>query len=215
MSKFNHIAKEFDRIAREALSKHVDATERLRAAEKAFADVPQPSSGLASSADIAKRARLEADFIERKEAYRRSKDDLTGKYANQIQKLRDRLLSEIDDTIYASPDNVDLAALELMKAGVMNAGDFDRLMSKAIADNNIAMVRLAAKYATEAAEKQHDVDPAKTAQLRRVASRTRECDGTEQVKAFDYLLDVYTRSVYNPAMVNHWEGLTQNVVEAF
>ncbi|MBQ2756046.1 MAG: hypothetical protein IJF27_05190 [Oscillospiraceae bacterium] len=209
MSKFNHIAKEFDQIAKNAMREYEEAQTQLKAAEKALSEAPTYST------DAAKRVRLEADLMEKKEAFKNAKEALTGKHLYEIQKLRDKLLAEIDSSLYGDSVMVDMPALELMKAGVMLPGDYEKLMEKAISENNIAMVRLVSKYAKEEADKIRANDPDKAGRLRNVLSRSREVDGSEQVKAFDYMSDVYNRSTRNPAMINYWEYLTQRVIEAF
>lgn len=214
MSKFNKYAKRADEIVkaafeeyRNAAAAHIDAEEqvsKLKDQQKSDGASPQLS---------AKIARAEADLIEAKAAYRNAPRELE-KRMRDLEKIRKELEAELAEALSADPAQLDTNTLELMKSGILTASEYAKLLDAAQNAGNPTMTRLIGKYAADAAKAYRPGDE-EARVLNVVVARSRQDNGSEYLKAFDYMVDVYGRAVRNPAMIAMWEELTANVVEAF
>ena len=87
------------------------------------------------------------------------------------------------------------------------------LYDKAQKDGNHTMCRLLGKYAGDAAESA----PTKElqAQMRTLASNAQSTAGREYTDRFNALLDAYSRTANNPAMMDRWDEITAQNIETF
>lgn len=214
MSKFNNYAKRVDEIAkaafeeyRNAVAAHIDAEEQVNKLKD------QQKSDGASPQLSAKIARAEADLIEAKAAYRNAPRELE-KRLRDFERIRKELAAEIEEAFSADPAQLDANTLELMKSGILTASEYAKLLDAAQNAGNPTMTRLIGKYATDAAKAYRPGDE-EARVLNVVVARSRQDNGSEYLKAFDYMVDVYGRAVRNPAMMATWEELTARVVETF
>lgn len=216
MSKFNYIARKVDEIAREAFSEYVAAAERLKAAEAKKKEYPQ-RRGLVDAAYMAKSTRAEADVLEAKEAIKAAKKRLES-HADDLAALRRELATQLDDAYSVDPAQLDGATLELLKSGILTANEYSKLLHEAQEKGNVTMIRLIGKYAADAADEltaKYGQSDSTARALRLVSHESRQSSGDELLKTFDYLGDVYGRSISNPAMINHWGELTAAAIENF
>lgn len=214
MSKFNKYAKRADEIVkaafeeyRNAAAAHIDAEEQVNKLKD------QQKSDGASPQLSAKIARAEADLIEAKAAYRNAPRELE-KRMRDLEEIRKELEAELAEALSADPAQLDTNTLELMKSGILTASEYAKLLDAAQNAGNPTMTRLIGKYAADAAKAHHPGDE-EARVLNVVVARSRQDNGSEYLKAFDYMVDVYGRAVRNPAMMAKWEELTERVVETF
>ena len=114
------------------------------------------------------------------------------------------------------PAKLDLASLELLRSGIMRPSDYKAMLDNAQQAGNVTLARLVSKYAGEAAEaleaKNGAGDP--NAQTLRYVHYAGKADPAETaMQNFDRIADTFKRCVNNPAMIKHWEGLTEPVLE--
>ena len=191
MSRFNTHARELDRIVKEIFEKFVKADEQLKAAEKRADELKKRENESAENA--AKSARAYADLIEARAAMQAARAEFEAGHKT-IREIRKQLESDISEEYAAEPSRIDLATIELMKAGVMSSSEYRRIFDAARADGNHTMARIIAKYA------EGEVDKA--------ISRYGE-------EAFDSLVNVYNRAENNAAMIGYWDSLTSETIEQF
>ena len=218
MSKFNPYARKLDEIAQQAFKEYTEAAARLRTAEndrRAY-----PARGALSADHAARAARAEADFAEATAELDRVRRSMAeGEYRQKIKELRTALAAELTDAYSADPAQIDTKALELLKSGIMDATDYNKMLRTALAAENYTMARLVGKYADNAAaaresDVMHGND--RTAQeLRAIAIESRKHTGSNYLEAFDFMADTFNRCTDNPPMIESWGELTAQTVERF
>lgn len=216
MSKFNTYARRLDNIARETFAdfRAVEAT--YRAAEKNRRAIPQ-KEGIVSAEYVAKSARVHADFIEAEAAYRKGKRTLEERM-DELQSIRGELAQAVENEFSADPTKLDMATLELLKSGIMSEDEIVRLAHSAMNENNATMARLIGKYAKERADAMKSDsgrDEPAAQSLRVVAAECQQYNGSAWLDAFDYLTDVYRRTVRTPSLIDRWDEMTAQTIENF
>ena len=208
MSKFNTHARELDRIVKEIFEKFVKADEQLKAAEKRADELKKRENESAENA--AKSARAYADLIEARAAMQAARAE--------FEAVRKQLESDISEEYAAEPSRIDLATIELMKAGVMSSSEYRRIFDAARADGNHTMARIIAKYAATEAEKavkkNGELDE-EASGFRQIVFDGKHENGGEYLEAFDSLVNVYNRAENNAAMIGYWDSLTSETIEQF
>lgn len=215
MSKYNGYIKRANQIARNTFNNFRQAEAAYKKAKENAAKYPQ-RMGWVDAEYAAKQARATADLRDAELEFKKAKEAFTaGK--GEFKKIREELAAELEDDYSATPDKLDGATLELLKSGIMKAGDYSRLYEKAKADGNSTMARIIGQYAGEAAEtmakKSGESQDTKT--LRYVAFKSGEDSGKDYLAGFDSIAHIYDRCGINPAMIDHWDELTGEVVENF
>ncbi len=217
MSRFSKYAQKVDEIAKSAFEEYHRAEKTLKEAEEKARQYPQ-QQGAISAEYTAKSAYAQAELIKAREAMKAAKRVFESRQS-ELEEARKELAADIEASYRADPAKLDTAALELMKSGIMNASDYEKLLNEALAAENHTMVKLIGKYAEDAAaavsEKygQHD-DEARI--LRIVSAESRKnSTGSEYLEAFDAMADLFGRCVRNPRMIDSWEEFTAGIVEAF
>ena len=155
MSRFNEYARKADAYAKAVFEEYAAAESKLKAAESKRNAYPR-KNGLGYEYD-AKSARFEAEYQEAKAEYEKLRREMRDYKADGFKPIRKELETAISDAFAANPEQLDAATIKLLKSGIMSADEYNRLMSKATADNNPTMVRLIAKYAKDRAD-QADAD---------------------------------------------------------
>lgn len=216
MSEFNKYARQLDEIAKNAFKEYTEAADRLKKAEAAAKEYP-PKHGFVDAEFMARKARAEADLLEAKQAKQTAKRALES-HTSEIEALRRELAAALEDAFSVDPAALDTATLELLKSGILRAGEYEKLLRDAQAANNHTMVRLIGKFAENEAEAQaakNGATDSTARRLRAVSHESRNSSGSDRLKAFDYLIEVYGRTASNPAMIDHWDELTAATVENF
>ena len=216
MSKFNNYAKKLDEQARAAFKAYRDAEAAYKKAEQRAKEYPQ-RNGFVDAQYAAKSARAQADFLEAKQAYdtaRRAFRDSD----RQFDGMRRELAAAIDDAYSADPAQLDTATLELLKSGILNAGEYAKLLEQAKAASNPTMVRMIGRYAGEAAKargESHGMNDREAQALRVAEYNSRSYTGGDRLQAFDNMVELYHRCTNNPGMIDHWDEFTAETVENF
>ena len=215
MSRFNTHARELDRIVKEIFEKFVKADEQLKAAEKRADELKKHENESAENA--AKSARAYADLIEARAAMQAARAEFEAGHKT-IREIRKQLESDISEEYAAEPSRIDLATIELMKAGVMSSSEYRRIFDAARADGNHTMARIIAKYAEGEVDKaisRYGENGDVTSDFRQIVFDGKHENGGEYLEAFDSLVNVYNRAENNAAMIGYWDSLTSETVEQF
>ncbi|MBP3514445.1 MAG: hypothetical protein J6J74_08230, partial [Elusimicrobiaceae bacterium] len=164
----------------------------------------------------AKAARYEAEYVEAKAEYEKLRRDMRDYKADGLKPIRRELESAIADAFAAKPEHLDAATLELLKSGILSADEHNRLIDKAMSDNNPTMVRLIAKHAKDRADQadtERNTDTARA--FRAVAYKGNSVNGNAYLEAFDGMAYCFDRCMKNTAMIGKWDELNGAIVEQF
>ena len=214
MSRFNEYARKADAYAKAVFEEYAEAERKLQAAESKRNAYPR-KNGLGYEYD-AKSARFAAEYQEAKAEYEKLRREMRDYKADGFKPIRKELESAIADAFAANPEHLDAATIELLKSGIMSADEYNRLMSKATADNNPTMVRLIAKYAKDRADQadaDRNTDTARA--FRAVAYQGNSANGNSYLEAFDAMTSCFSRCMKNTALMSHWDELNGEIVENF
>ena len=214
MSRFNEYARKADAYAKAVFEEYAEAERKLQAAESKRNAYPR-KNGLGYEYD-AKAARYEAEYAEAKAEYEKLRREMRDNKTDGFKPIRSELEKALADAFAANPEHLDAATIELLKSGIMSADEYNRLMSKATADNNPTMVRLIAKYAKDRADQadaDRNTDAARA--FRAVAYKGNSVNGNDYLQAFDAMTSCFSRCMKNTALMSHWDELNGEIVENF
>ena len=214
MSKYYSYAKRLDEIARENFNAYKTAETKLKEAEAL--KKPYPAKENASASYFAEYSKAQHAYMLASDNLRKAKLSLANS-SKEIDELRAELAAEVEKDFCVNPADVDRNALELMKSGILKAADYNGLMESAKKSKNVTMIRLISEYAKEAATasaKQHGVHSSETVKLREIS--TESVSGNDILTRFDDLAGSY-KSYFsqNPSMIDRWEEITAEAIEAF
>ena len=214
MSRFNEYARKADAYAKAVFEEYAAAERKLQAAESKRNAYPR-KNGLGYEYN-AKAARYEAEYAEAKAEYEKLRREMRDNKTDGFKPIRSELEKALADAFAANPEHLDAATLELLKSGIMSADEYNRLMSKATADNNPTMVRVIAKYAKDRAD-QADADrnPDTARAFRAVAYQGNSVNGNAYLETFDAMTSCFNRCMENTALMSHWDELNGEIVENF
>lgn len=214
MSRFNEYARKADAYAKAVFEEYAEAERKLQAAESKRNAFPR-KNGLGYEYD-AKSARFEAEYQEAKAEYEKLRREMRDYKADGFKPIRKELESAIADAFAANPEHLDANTMELLRSGIMSADEYNRLMSKATADNNPTMVRVIAKYAKDRADQadaDRNTDTARA--FRAVAYKGNSVNGNSYLETFDVMTSCFNRCMKNTALMSHWDELNGEIVENF
>ena len=211
MSKFNHFIRQINDIAAEAFKEYAAAETAYKNAESKKNAYPR-RNGLGADY-TAKSARYEADYAEALAAYDKFHKNGFYGYRQRMNEVRKEFVAAVESHFTADPAALDMATLELLKSGILKPAEYNRLMDKAINDNNHTMARMIGQHAKAAAENAIDRDTATA--LRSVSYKSNGMNGSNYVEAFDFVTGLYDRCSRNPALYGSWNELAGEVIEKF
>ena len=211
MSKFNHFIRQINDIAAEAFKEYAAAETAYKNAENKKNAFPR-RNGLGADY-TAKSARYEADYAEALAAYDKFRKNGFYGYRQRMDEVRKEFVAAVESHFTADPAALDMATLELLKSGILKPAEYNRLMDKAINDNNHTMARMIGQHAKAAAENTTDRDTATA--LRSVSYKSNGMNGSNYVEAFDFVTHLYDRCSNNPALYAKWDELAGEVIEKF
>ena len=211
MSKFNHFIRQINDIAAEAFKEYAAAETAYKNAESKKNAFPR-RNGLGADY-TAKSARAEADYAEALAAFDKFRKNGFYGYRQRMNEVRKEFVAAVESHFTADPAALDMATLELLKSGILSAAEYNRLMDKAINDNNHTMARMIGQHAKAAAENTTDRDTATA--LRSVSYKSNGMNGSNYVEAFDFVTGLYDRCSRNPALYAKWDELAGEVIEKF
>lgn len=215
MSKYNHYAKELDALARSNFQKYQSAKAAFESAKKDYEANKRPAVGvwMATPERMIAAANAEVRYFEAKDAW----ENVQRAYMNSVDEamnIRNKLESAIGENNRAKSSDMDGNAIELLKSGILAPKEYEAMLNDF--KGNPTMVRMIGSYAENSAreaEARGDHDARRT--LAAVSFNSKQMDGRNHLEAFDFLADVYSRSVKNPGMIEHWDSLTSEAVESF
>ena len=214
MSRFNEYARKADDYAKAVFEEYAAAESKLKAAESRRNAYPR-KNGLGYEYD-AKAARYEAEYVEAKAEYEKLRREMRDYKANGLKPIRSELEKALADAFAANPEHLDAATLELLKSGILSADEHNRLIDKAMSDNNPTMVRLIAKHAKDrAAQADEDRNPDAARAFRAVAYKGNSVNGNSYLEAFDVMTSCFNRCMNNTALISHWDELNGEIVANF
>ena len=211
MSEFNHFIRQINDIAAEAFKEYTALETAYKNAESKKNAFPR-RNGLGADY-AAKSARAEADYAEALAAFDKFRKNGFYGYRQRMDEVRKAFVEDVGNYFSADPAAIDMATIELMKSGILTAGEYNRLMDRAISENNHTMARLIGQHAKAAAENAGSTDEA--ANLRAIAYKSNGMNGSNYVEAFDFVTGLYDRCSRNPALYSKWDELAGEVIEKF
>lgn len=211
MSKFNHFIRQINDIAAEAFQEYAAAETAYKNAESKKNAFPR-RNGLGADY-TAKSARAEADYAEALAAFDKFRKNGFYNHRKRMDEVRKEFVAAVESHFTADPAALDMATLELLKSGILKPAEYNRLMDKAINDNNHTMARMIGQHAKAAAENAGDRDTATA--LRSVSYKSNGMNGSNYVEAFDFVTGLYDRCSNNPALYAKWGELVGDVIEKF
>lgn len=211
MSRFNSYIRQINDIAAEAFKEYAAAETAYKNAESKKNAFPR-RNGLGADY-TAKSARYEADYAEALAAYDKFRRDGFYNHKKRMDEVRKEFVAAVESHFTADPAALDMATLELLKSGILKPAEYNRLMDKAINDNNHTMARMIGQHAKAAAENAIDRDTATA--LRSVSYKSNGMNGSNYVEAFDFVTGLYDRCSNNPALYAKWGELVGDVIEKF
>lgn len=220
MSQYNHYAKDLDAAFKEARDEHVRLVSELN---KARAELESTKTWKPGEDKQKKEAAVMRATVAYKDAENSLRTSVAWETFNHKRsELRAALATELQVNSIVNPDAVDAAALELLKSGVMTAADYSAFVVKF--DNNGTMLRLIARYASEAAKSTED--RAEAANLNAIALTCRDGQG-RTLREWDNLSALADRCSGQSStgmrggadhianMAAHWEDVAAATIAAF
>lgn len=214
MSEFNRYARMIDSLAKRAFREYGEAERAFERAQELRDAYPLRYGTGVSAEYLVKSSRAQADFLTAEENLRTAKRALEN-HVGEIASLRRELETEVSEYYSADPAALDGNTIELLRSGILDSGEYARLLSDAQARGNFTMARLIGKAADTAADGLEHEDVNAAAELRAVAIESGETPAGKYLEAFDFLTDVFDRTCANPCMIDDWSALTAETVENF
>ena len=213
MRKYQEHFRKANSIAKQAFAEYRKAEKAWKNAEEQAKRYPDGRIGVTVDAEyLAKAARAKADLMEARQNMDKAKRTMAS-YKDEFGRIRQSLAADIAAANAANASDVDIATLELLKSGILTGAEYMSLLQNA----NPTMTRIIGKYAHDAAEARGKYGPgdeeAKALRIAEYQSRTNT--GEEVLQSFDVLQDAFSRSVNNSSMIDHWDALTGEIVQAY
>ncbi len=216
MSKFNHYAKELDQTVKASFEVYRKAKRDLEDAIEY--QRKHPDDPYASPEEKVAAARARASYLVAEDNFKKTQKSFGEEGARAIGKLREGLALAIDHEFAVDPAQIDHNAMELLKSGIMSAGEYKKLADDAESRNNYTMSRMIGKYAQDAADrisKEYGESDREATILRNVANQSRRNTGRGMLDVFDSMSRAYNRCTNNPALMEKWDDLFSDIVEDF
>ena len=193
----NEYIKKIDDAAREHLRKIAAAYKDLERAEKLMTE--------ANASRVERRiVNAKSNLLDAQDEVKKAKGDAMAAL-DSLRVMRNGLVQDAVRRTAVNPEAVDMAALELMKSGIMRPTDYDSMLDKF--SDNPTMTRLIAKYAEDAANAEKDNTTARAA-FTAMQTRARGLVNPEaDVVDFDSMIDLFARSINNRHMIPHYDEL--------
>ena len=207
--------EQIEALARETFTELLAKKEAYTTAEAKRRDFPQ-RGGLVDADYQAKAARAQADFLEAQEAWRATQRNLPGKALEKLAAIRREYAQEMAQRFAVDPSKLDTASMELLKSGIMRPEEFASMFNRAAQTGNTTMTRVIAKYAAEAAEaaaKRYGENSSQARELRMIGYSGNLDPAKDHLDTFDGVVEVFRRTVDNPAMISHWDELTAQLLD--
>lgn len=220
MSQYNHYAKDLDAAFKAARDEHASLVSEL---SKAKAELEHAKAWKPGEDKQEKETAIMRATVAYKDAENVLRNSTAWESFNtKRRELRAALASELQANSIVDPDAIDTAALKLLESGVMTAADYSAFAVKF--DNNSTMLRLIARYASEAAK--NTENRAESANLNAIALDCRSGQG-RTLREWDNLSEIADRcsgqsitgarggADHIANMAAHWEDVASATIAAF
>lgn len=221
MSQFNTYAQRLDAAFKKARQAQRDAAATLAVAENALNNFDRHQPQYVPGMNDMKLKSLQAAATEARHAYNRALQN--GWY--DFVRERNAILGELQEAIHKSygalPEQVDQSTIALIQSGILDAAETSGLFRRFEAENNVAMMRIVGKYASERAEKTDNLQ--QRGVFLSVAQDAADSKGAT-LKSWDSLCDFAAQCLgrrddigtINPsAAASMWEESAGPVIDAF
>ena len=220
MSRYNNYAKSLDRAFKEARDEHTRLVSEL---SKAKAELESAKTWRPNESKQEKETAIMRATVAYKDAENALRNSTAWESFNaKRSELRAALAAELQANSIVDPDAIDAAALKLLESGVMTSADYSAFAVKF--DNNGTMLRLIARYASEAVKNTEDRTEA--ANLNAIALVCRSGQG-KTLREWDNLSEIADRcsgqsitgarggADHIANMAAHWEDVASATIAAF
>lgn len=220
MSRYNSYARQLDTFFKEARDEHARLVSELN---KAKDELESAKAWRPSESKQEKETAIMRATVAYKDAENALRNSTAWESFNaKRSELRAALAAELQTNSIVDPDAIDAAALKLLESGVMTAADYSAFAVKF--DNNGTMLRLVARYASEAAKNTEDRTEAAT--LNAIALDCRSGQG-RTLREWDNLSEIADRcsgqsitgarggADHIANMAAHWEDVAGAMIGGF
>lgn len=169
----------------------------------------------AENASAVTKAHTEAILAEAKENYKIARTQYMEDIFERIDKVKSGMLDYIRQKNLADPSEVDLATMELLKSGILNAADLKNLAEKAAAQSNRTMLRIIAQEAQKRFNDvpgrglTHDGNPAERVTYLGILELSAGTDEKKYIDALDGLSHIIKNSFSYGA--DYFDKHTENI----
>lgn len=222
MSQFNTYAQRLDAAFKEARSLQAATQAALDEAKSKVEKFDRFQPQRFAGENDAKLTALRADLRDAEQTYKAALDHGWDTFNRTRAKIKAELEAAVQEAGRATPEQVSIGTLELIKSGILTVDEIEALCQRFANENNSAMLRIIGKYALERVEKEpSNADKHRLSMVAHIAAQ-----GEKGVmRAWDQLEDVATRFLgYNPLTgrvdpipnaAAQWESVTSAAIEAF
>ena len=211
MSKFKSYADRVNTIAKAAFAAYLDAKAKEERAEARYREETDPYKG-GSYEQQARAARAKADLLDAQKEVKEAQKFMQSEIDN-VRAVGRELQAAVAAEYCPDGSQVDMATVELMRSGILKPHEYFSLYEKAQNAGNHTMCRLIGKYIGDAAPNAPTNEL--QAQMTQIANNAQHTAGQEYTDRFNALLDAYSRTANNPAMMDRWDEITAQNIETF
>lgn len=221
MSQFNTYAQRLDAAFKKARQAQRDAAATLAVAENALNSFDRHQPQYVPGMNDMKLKELRAAATEARHAYNRSLQDGWYDFVRERDAIQRELQEAIHKSYGALPEQVDQNAIALIQSGALDAAETSGLFRRFEAENNVAMMRIVGKYASERAEQTDNLQ--QRGVFRSVAQDAADSKGAT-LKSWDSLYDFARQclgrrddigTISPSGAASMWEESAGTVIEAF
>ena len=215
MSKYNSFVRRVDEIARKHFAEYAEALQQFNQAKAAYDAHPYRghTHGIIDAESAASLASAQAEHLKAKARLDAAKSALLSS-KQAVRNVQREFRIELEKDVRIDPAALDMAALEVLKSGIMRPEEYGKMLSDYT--NNPTMARMIGSYAKQAAAQMNKPEDADARRfLHAAVEQSKKADGSELIEGFDNLCTLYDRFANNPLMIPHWEEFTAGTVEGF
>lgn len=197
----NEFLRRIDDTARDSLRRIETANRALKRAEKIMRDAN-------GSKDERRMLSARSYLLEAQDEVRNARKNAEAAL-DGLRGVRAEAVDAAVATKALDPDAVDMNGVKLLESGLCRPADLAMLAKKY--SGNMTMLRLVGKFAAEAANGEKDDPTARIAFNTVAVNCDRDTNPERAADGVDVLLDVFRRSINNPAMIREYDALTYPV----
>lgn len=210
MGKFSTYGTKINEIAKTAFGEYQNASTRYETAQLQKKTYPIANGMI--DAEYAKKAyEAEGEYIEAKAAYEKTRKNLHESSRDAYSVLRREFETAVRNEFSAQPSKMDLSTIELLKSGILNPGEYRKLIEGAEKEDNETMSRIIRQYAANAAETTKNENEAR--ELRALVLEKSISKVAQYMENFDYCVTIFNKCMKNPAIMGHWGEFVESKLD--